>query len=66
MLLNEIKAVKWNGSRLNNPHALDGESFVLEIQLTNGESIRCSGTNAYPKGYHDLYRAIIQQFKDQR
>lgn len=57
-LLNDLKVIKWNDKHLNNPHALDGETFTLDIQLTNGSSIHCSGTNSYPKGYSDLYKAI--------
>lgn len=65
-IINNVKAVKWNGKMLNNPNVLDGEVFDLEIRLTNGDSISCSGTNAYPAGYHDLYNAVTELFFPQR
>lgn len=49
---------KWNGFCESDPHALDGESFSLEIVLANGNKITAHGCNAYPNGYRDFLNCL--------
>lgn len=49
---------KWDGFHKSNPRALDGEMFLLEIFLPDGKKIRAEGSNAYPKNYRALVKAL--------
>ncbi len=61
-LLNSLKVVKWNGRSYNNPMVLDGESFSLEIELSDGRILYCHGTNSWPDGYRTLESAVRELF----
>ena len=41
----------WDGFRESVPFVLDGESFWLEIRLTDGTHILARGDNAFPENY---------------
>ena len=48
----------WNGFSKSDPNVLDGESFSLDIELSDGRKIYAHGCNAYPKNYHEFMELI--------
>ena len=55
---------KWDGFDKADKRVLDGEQFELHITLADGKTIRASGSNAYPKNFHEPMsevRALIDQ-----
>ena len=42
---------RWDGFEASNDFVLDGESFWLEVRLTDGTGIMARGDNAYPEDY---------------
>ena len=64
-LLNRCRILKWDGfSGKNPPHVLDGTMFEFTATVNGGRKIRASGSNNFPKDYHDftgaLYRMLNQ------
>lgn len=49
---------RWNGFSKSNPNVLDGDSFSLNIELTDGSTITAYGSNAYPKNYQEVYKLL--------
>ena len=49
-----LEVEKWDGFCESDPNVLDGETFTLEIILSDGRKIRATGSNAYPKNYREL------------
>lgn len=41
----------WNGFCGSNSGVLDGESFELTVEFTDGTRLLASGTNSFPKNY---------------
>ena len=41
----------WDGFDESRDDVLDGEGFVLEVEFTDGTSIRAQGDNAFPENY---------------
>ena len=52
--LDKLGVASWDGFSESDPNVMDGSSFSLEIELADGKRITAHGTNAYPKGFHDL------------
>ncbi|MBO4836527.1 MAG: protease inhibitor I42 family protein [Clostridia bacterium] len=50
-IINEYALAEWDGFSKSQPGIPDGESFWLEIRLTDGISVRADGDNAFPKDY---------------
>lgn len=48
----------WDGFSESNEGVLDGEGFLLEIELTDGTSAHASGSNAFPPRYHEAMGAL--------
>lgn len=42
---------QWNGFDKSQDDVLDGEGFLLEIDFTDGASIKAQGDNAFPENY---------------
>ncbi len=49
----------WDGFSGDNPDVLDGSDFRLEITFADGTSIRASGENRFPEGYHEALTRIL-------
>ena len=49
---NDVAA--WDGFEESGQYDPDGESFRLEIQLTDGTYIMAQGENVYPENYHPV------------
>ncbi len=52
----------WDGFDENNPYALDGEGFSLEIAFSDGTSIHALGDNSFPAGYFGAKEEIVRLF----
>lgn len=57
-MLSRLGVERWDGFCDSNPNVLDGESFTLEIILTDGNTISASGSNAYPKNYREFFDCL--------
>lgn len=56
--LSRLGVEKWNGYSGSDPNVLDGESFSLEIILSDGRTINAHGCNAYPKHYKEFFDCL--------
>jgi len=50
-VIDKYDVEKWDGFSESKRHVLDGESFWLEVGLTDGTSIRAQGENVVPENY---------------
>lgn len=58
-ILNACGVLQWDGfCGKNPPGVLDGTMFSLEAELNGGTTIRASGSNNFPKHYHDFISAL--------
>ena len=55
----------WDGFSGSDPNVLDGESFHLRIELSDGGTVEAGGTNAYPRLYRDFVRGISACFEEE-
>lgn len=55
-ILEKYDVGKWNGYSGYNPMALDGSSFALFVQFTDGSSLSAQGTNNFPDNYSNVRR----------
>ena len=55
-ILEKYEVGKWNGYSGHNPMALDGSSFALYVQFTDGSSLSAQGTNNFPDNYSNVRR----------
>lgn len=69
-VLDELNAIyteqsinKWNGFDKVAKDVLDGDGFSLRIGFADGDVLRASGSNSYPKGYSEFCHAIDALFK---
>ena len=52
-ILTEYGVPSWDGFCETNSDVLDGEFFSLNVVYSDGTSVSCSGSNAFPAGYFD-------------
>ena len=64
-VLEEVRALletydvgSWNGFKGSNRMALDGDSFGLYVEFTDGSTISAYGTNSFPPHYQEVYSAL--------
>lgn len=53
---------QWNEFAGNNKNALDGDSFGLRVEMSNGETISAHGYVKWPKNYTDVKIAFEELF----
>ena len=64
-LLNRCNIAKWDGFFGKNPIGVrDGYMFDFTAQI-DGESVRASGSNNYPKNYREFRDEIIRLLNEQ-
>ena len=51
-IIDERNLFTWDGFDDSDPYILDGESFSFRAVFTNGDCIRATGNNAFPKDYY--------------
>ena len=52
-VIEEYNVSSWEGFDKTNENVLDGEGFSLEIEFTDGTSVKALGDNAFPEQYAD-------------
>ena len=58
-LFNDCNILKWDGFNGPNPrHIRDGYMFNLTAEVNCGTKIYASGSNNYPRHYHELLDSI--------
>ena len=64
-LLNECGVPGWDGFQGKHPRFVkDGEMFSFEAVVDEGRRIRASGSENFPKGFHELRRGLAELLKD--
>lgn len=62
-LLVKRNVAKWNGFSGNAKNVLDGDSFSLSLEFTDGRTVSAGGYMRFPKGYREA-RDEIWRFLD--
>ena len=62
-LLDELRLADWDGFSESDPDALDGESFSLDIEFSDGGAIAACGSNRFPADYWDAAARIESFFQ---
>lgn len=52
----------WDGFNESDSMVMDGSNFSLSMTLADGTSVYAHGSNAFPSGYGDAEREILQAF----
>ena len=64
-LLNDCRVSGWDGFHGKHPRNVkDGEMFSFEAVLDEGHRIRASGSENFPRGFHELRRGLAELLKD--
>ncbi len=56
----EYELFKWDGFDESNSGVLDGESFSLDIYMTDGVFINVRGDNAFPENYFEVMGKLME------
>ncbi len=65
-LLEQRGVSKWNGFKGNDSRVLDGYTFALSIRFTDNSKLYASGCNAYPAGFRDTQKQLVDFFEAYR
>ena len=57
-IIDEYNVDAWDGFSKSNEYVMDGEGFLLEVELTDGTSITASGDNAFPENYYPVVSSL--------
>ena len=63
-LINALKLSEWNGFDETDTDALDGESFSLDVEFSDGGAIAARGSNCFPVGYAEAAARIETFFQE--
>ena len=63
-LIDALKLSDWNGFDETDTDALDGESFSLDIEFSDGGAIAACGSNCFPTGYAEAAARIETFFQE--
>ena len=63
-LLRSCGVYGWDGFRESNEEVLDGESFSLELQFSDGSAVTASGSNSFPPRYRETVQAVTAMLKE--
>ena len=66
-LVETHRLTQWNGFDKADRRVLDGTAFELTIGYADGQTLRASGSNAFPKGYsaaHDEIRRFFGELME--
>lgn len=61
-LIDSCNLWAWNGFKKADRRMLDGEGFDLYVSFADGQKLRASGSNAFPKSYAAAESAIKDFF----
>lgn len=69
-MVSELSIDDWNGFSETDPDVIDGESFSLHIELTDGRTISVDGFNCFPANYFEdsmhieaFFRALMEIYE---
>lgn len=63
-ILNKYKVLSWDGFKGNHPKDVaDGTMFTLEAVVNEDKIIYATGSQIFPKGYHEVYKALREIMK---
>lgn len=54
---------KWDGFNKSPKNVLDGKSFSIKFKFEDGKNCYASGSNAFPKNYHEFIEDMNELFK---
>lgn len=58
-LMNACNAMRWDGFHGKHPNSVsDGDRFIFEAAVNNGQTIRAEGSANFPKGYREFVRGL--------
>jgi len=64
-LMNDCGVMRWDGFKGKHPkNVQDGDMFIFEAYVNNGQVIHAEGSANYPKGYHDFVFALNRLLSD--
>lgn len=64
-LLNECGIIKWDKfSGANPPGVMDGVQFDFTAEVNGGRKLRASGSNNFPKHFHDFTNALNDMLRE--
>lgn len=59
-IINDNEIYKWNGFDKSDKNILDGYDFNLEVNYSNGKSLKAHGYMKYPKNYNEGHKALSE------
>ena len=62
-VVEECGMKRWDGFRGSNPYVLDGESFSLTMEFSDGTTVYASGENSFPDGYGEASARLDEIFE---
>ncbi len=62
-ILKKYNVEKWDGFNKSDPNVLDGSSFSITINMTDGNHINAHGYMMYPKDYGKVVKEIEELFE---
>ena len=63
-LLIENNILKWNGFKETDKNVLDGNDFYFSVTFEDGKNYNAGGYEAYPKGYSEGKKAIVEFYNE--
>ncbi len=57
-LIDTLQLARWNDFDETDPDALNGESFSLNVEFSDGGAIAAYGSNCFPAGYAEAAARI--------
>lgn len=63
-IINDNEIYKWNGFDKSDKNILDGSSFTLEVNYSNGKTLKAHGYMKYPKNYNEGHK-VLSDFLEQ-
>jgi len=63
-ILKELRIGKWDGFKKSDKNVLDGNSFSLNIDFTDGTEIDASGYMKWPNNYKEFKDKVAIYFED--
>lgn len=63
-VLNKYDVAIWNGFNKTDKYVLDGDSFSINIKMSDGKTIEASGYMMWPKNYRSVEEELDKIFKN--
>lgn len=63
-IINDNEIYKWNDFDKSDKNILDGYGFNLEVNYSNGKTLKAHGYMKYPKNYNEGHK-VLSEFLEQ-